>query len=157
MPLQITLVALGSVLRYLVSLAALRFASGRASPDASPGLSPVVAFPWGTLCVNLSGCLAIGLLAALTAHRHAEGVTTMPFAALDRDAKLFLVTGLLGGFTTFSAFGIETLSLARDGAPGRAAAYVVASVLLGLALAWAGWSIGLRLGAGQAPPPVPHP
>lgn len=162
MPLQITLVALGgalgSVLRYLVSVLAIRVASGAAPPAGSstPGLTTVTPFPWGTLLVNLVGCLAIGLIAAFTAHRHAEGVTVTPFAALDRDAKLFFVTGVLGGFTTFSAFGIETLSLARDGSPARAGVYVAASVLLGLVLAWAGWTLGLRLAPSPGPgaPPV---
>lgn len=144
---------IGSVLRYLVSVWTYRIGpTPTPSPGAAaaPGIAPVVVFPWGTLGVNLLGCLAIGVVAGLTAHRHAEGITFTPFAAIDRDAKLFLVTGLLGGFTTFSAFGIETLSLLRDGAPARAATYIAASVLLGLALAWVGWTLGLRIA-----PPAP--
>lgn len=151
---------IGSALRFLVSVWAARLSSegagagggvvGGAVAPASPGIAPVVVFPWGTLIVNLAGCLAIGLIAALTAQRSAEGVTLAPFAGMDRDARLFLVTGLLGGFTTFSAFGIETLSLLRDGAAGRAVAYLLASVLLGLALAWAGWALGLRFAPAPA-------
>lgn len=142
---------IGSALRYLVSVWTYRLGPSQTPPGGSPaGIAPLVAFPWGTLAVNLIGCLAIGALAGWTAHRHAEGITVAPFAAMDRDAKLFVVTGLLGGFTTFSAFGIETIALLRDGAPARAAAYIVASVLLGLTLAWIGWTIGLRLA-----PPAP--
>jgi CrcB protein len=95
--------ALGSVLRYLVSLAALGWLGA--------------GFPWGTLAVNLLGSAAIGLLAGL---------------GIGGPARLFLVTGLLGGFTTFSAFSLET-ALLWERAPGLAAAYVAASVGLGLA------------------------
>lgn len=92
-------------------------------------------FPWATLVVNVSGCLAIGLLAAAWAR-----------AAVPEPTRLFLATGLLGGFTTFSAFGLESLALLRRGDPGLAALYVAASVLLGLGAVW----LGLRL-AGGAP------
>ncbi len=131
---------LGSVLRFLIALLAFR--------AAGPG------FPWGTLAVNLTGCLAIGLIAGFTAHRHAEGVTVAPFAGMDHSARLLLVTGLLGGFTTFSAFGVETADFFRLNQPGKAALYVLASVLLGLVLAWFGWKIGLRA-APPAPPLAP--
>jgi CrcB protein len=131
---------LGSVLRFLIAVLAFR--------AAGPG------FPWGTLAVNLTGCLAIGLIAGFTAHRHAEGVTVAPFANLDHSARLLLVTGLLGGFTTFSAFGVETIDLFRQNQPGKAAFYVLASVLVGLVLAWAGWRMGLRI-APPAPPLSP--
>ena len=87
-------------------------------------------FPWSTFAVNVVGCLAIGVLAGL-AERH-----SMFGPAL----RLFLFTGLLGGFTTFSAFGLEALFLLRRGEPWVAAAYVAGSVLLGLAAVW----IGLR-------------
>lgn len=87
-------------------------------------------FPWSTFAVNVVGCLAIGVLAGL-AERHSMFGPGM---------RLFLFTGLLGGFTTFSAFGLEALFLLRRGEPWVAAAYVAGSVLLGLAAVW----IGLR-------------
>lgn len=127
----------GATARYSIALLAFRI--------SGPG------FPWGTLVVNLIGCAAIGVVAGLTAHRHAGGLSVAPFASMDHTARLILVTGFLGGFTTFSAFGIETTDLLRLGQPGRAAAYVLASVLLGLALAWIGWTLGLRF----APPATP--
>lgn len=86
-------------------------------------------FPYATFAVNVVGCLVIGVLAGL-AERHGM------FA---QSTRLFLFTGLLGGFTTFSAFGLETLFLLRRGDPWVAALYVVASVLVGLAAVWAGW------------------
>lgn len=126
----------GATARYSVSLLAFRI--------AGPG------FPWGTLVVNLAGCAAIGAIAGLTAHRHAGGLSITPFASMDHAARLILVTGFLGGFTTFSAFGIETTDLLRLGQPGRAATYVLASMILGLAFAWIGWTMGLRFA-----PPAP--
>ena len=84
--------------------------------------------PYGTLVVNLIGCLAIGLLAG-AAER---------FEVLTPEARLFLITGVLGGFTTFSAFGYETVFLLRRGEPLVAATYVGASVGLGLLAVWLG-------------------
>ncbi|MCL1909885.1 MAG: fluoride efflux transporter CrcB [Kiritimatiellaeota bacterium] len=78
-------------------------------------------FPWHTLAVNIAGCFLIGLV----------------FAFFDRNQishnwKLFLATGILGGFTTFSAFSIETVNLLRDKHFTNAMLYVSASVILGL-------------------------
>lgn len=87
--------------------------------------------PYGTLAVNLAGCLAIGLVAG-AAER---------FDVLTPETRLFLITGLLGGFTTFSAFGYETMFLLRRGEPLVAAGYVAASVGLGLFAVW----LGLRV------------
>ena len=84
--------------------------------------------PYGTLVVNLIGCLAIGLIAG-AAER---------FEVLTPEARLFLITGVLGGFTTFSAFGYETVFLLRRGEPLVAATYVGASVGLGLLAVWLG-------------------
>jgi CrcB protein len=78
-------------------------------------------WPWATLLVNLTGCLLIGALAAVLATSRAE-----PWA------RPLLAVGLLGGWTTYSAFAVETVLLARDGAVGLAAAYVVGSVAGGL-------------------------
>jgi CrcB protein len=64
-----------------------------------------VPFPWGTLAVNVAGCFAIGLIATFADEHH----------ALAPGVRLFLVAGVLGGFTTFSTFGLETLRLFEDG------------------------------------------
>jgi CrcB protein len=113
--------ALGSVARYGCSLAATRWLG--------------TAFPWGTMFVNVTGSFTIGLLAAVVA---ADGR-----ALLGADARAFVIVGLLGGFTTFSSFSLETLELARGGALGAAALNVMLSVALclgavGLGFATAG-------------------
>lgn len=95
------------------------------------------AFPLGTLAVNAAGGLAIGLAAACFAARPNELL------------QLLLVTGLLGGFTTFSAFSAESLALLQRGAWVAAAAHTLAHVLGALACAAAGWAIGRSL----LPPP----
>lgn len=85
-------------------------------------------FPYSTFAVNIVGCLVVGILAGLAEKHELFGPGT----------RLFLFTGLLGGFTTFSAFGLETMFLLRRGEPWIAALYVVASVLLGLVAVWIG-------------------
>jgi len=79
-------------------------------------------FPWGTLVVNVLGCLAVGALGALFA----------PSNPLhDRqELRVLLIVGMLGGFTTFSAFSLETLQLVERGSIGAAAAYALASLVL---------------------------
>jgi CrcB protein len=114
--------ALGSVVRYGVNFAAAR----------AFGLG----FPWGTLTVNVAGGLAMGLLAALFALR----------AEASPEAKLFLMTGVLGGFTTFSAFSLDAVALWERGEAGLAAAYVAASVGLSIAALVAGLALGRALG-----------
>ncbi|MCY3732296.1 MAG: fluoride efflux transporter CrcB [Rhodospirillaceae bacterium] len=89
------------------------------------------AFPWGTLIVNVSGSLVIGILAALAA---ADGRLL-----ISPDARAFLMIGVCGGFTTFSAFSIESLDLARDGDWLWAGANVVLSVVLCLLAVWLGY------------------
>jgi CrcB protein len=79
------------------------------------------AFPWGTLAVNLLGCLLVGALGALFAP---------PGRMHDaQPLRVFLIVGVLGGFTTFSAFALEALLLVERGAATAAAAYVLASVM----------------------------
>ncbi len=91
-------------------------------------------FPFGTLVVNLLGCLAIGLVLA---HLEARDL-------LDGSARLLLVTGFLGAFTTFSTFGIEVVTLADDGGLTRSLAYVALSVVLGTAAVLVGrWAAQL--------------
>ena len=82
------------------------------------------AFPWATFGVNLVGCVAIGALSSLLLERQPP-----PPEAL----RLLLITGLLGAFTTFSTFGLETLTLVRDRHVALATAYVTGSVVLGVA------------------------
>ena len=91
--------------------------------------SGALRFPMPTFLVNIGGCLVIGILAGLSARLN----------LFNSEAKLFLFTGLLGGFTTFSSFGLETFSLLKRGEMGVAALYVGLSVVVGLALVWAGF------------------
>ena len=88
---------------------------------AFSGLFPVRALPWATLTVNLVGCLAIGVLfVVVEEHR-----------GLPTPWRMALVGGFLGGFTTFSAFGLETWELVQEGRALAAAFYAGSSVLLG--------------------------
>jgi fluoride exporter len=116
--MQVLLVALGgavgSVARYGVGVAAARWFG--------------LAFPWGTLAVNLVGSLAIGMLAVRV-------------GPADENTRLLLGVGLLGGFTTFSAFSLETVRL-MEHQPGLAVLYVAASLLLGVGACWLGLVLG---------------
>ena len=109
---------LGSVFRYALSGLVHR-------------LAPFAAFPYGTLAVNVTGCLAIGVLCGLTESRQIVGP----------DLRLFLLLGLLGGFTTFSTFGYETMALLRDSEQLRAATNVLMHVFAGLSAVWLGYSL----------------
>ncbi len=95
------------------------------------------AFPYGTLAVNGLGCFGIGALGHLAETR----------GLLTPEARLLLITGFLGGFTTFSTFGSETLGLARGGTYALALGYVAAHLLLGLGAVWAGQALAQRLWA----------
>lgn len=108
--------ALGGVARYASSGIELRW--------------PGAGFPWSTLLVNVVGSLAIGALAFAIP---ADG------RAVTENARLLLMVGICGGFTTFSAFSLETLTLARSGAWGMATGYVLGSVVLCLLAVAAGW------------------
>ncbi len=109
---------LGSVGRWLVGLGAMRvFGAG---------------FPFGTLIVNLAGGLAMGVLARL--------LVWLPNAG--HEARIFLMTGFLGGFTTFSAFSLDAASLWMRGETGMAAIYVGLSVAGSLAALAAGLWLG---------------
>ena len=90
-----------------------------------------ISFPLGTLVVNVAGCLAIGVVVYFTEDRQSVGPA----------ARLFLTAGVLGGFTTFSAFGVETASLIREGNYWSAGLNVGLSVVLGLGAVWAGRSL----------------
>lgn len=93
-------------------------------------------FPIGTLTVNLVGCLLIGLLGGLM---DARGL-------LGPQARLLLMVGVLGGFTTFSSFGYETMSLLREGDLLRALLNVGVQVVVGLLAVWAGLMAARTIG-----------
>jgi CrcB protein len=90
-------------------------------------------FPAGTFAVNVLGCLVAGLLLGLGEN----------YAFLTAEARLLIFTGFLGGFTTFSAFGVETIALIGRGQFAIAAAYVLFSVLCGLAALWVALKLAL--------------
>jgi len=110
----------GSALRYALAGWGQRFGNGT--------------FPLGTLLVNVLGCLLIGLLAA---------AFNGPFL-IREEYRVAILVGLLGGFTTFSAFAWETLTLATDGQWARAAANILLSNGLGLLAAWLGYRVALK-------------
>ena len=113
---------------------------GALGTAARYGLSGLVAntigqtFPWGTLIVNVSGCFVIGLFAALTGPdgRILVGGGT----------RQFVMTGLCGGYTTFSSFSLQTLNLMNDGEWLYAAGNVTASVALCMLFVWLGAAAG---------------
>lgn len=109
---------LGSIARYKLSGLVLNVAAqGR--------------FPYSTFTVNVVGCLVIGVLVGVTER----------YNVFDSGTQLFLFTGFLGGFTTFSAFGLETMQLIRRGDLGTTALYAGGSMVLGITVVW----LGLKL------------
>lgn len=119
--------ALGSVARYWIALWAAPLSRS---------------LPWGTVLINVAGSFAIGLFGTLTL---AHGRHPVP-----ETARLFFMVGVCGGFTTFSSFSLQTLDLLRAGAPGRALANAVLSVLLCLSAVALGHTAGAALNAGAA-------
>ncbi|MDO3436916.1 fluoride efflux transporter CrcB [Rhizobium sp. CBN3] len=109
--------AIGSVLRYYVGQWALKL------------MGP--AFPWGTLAVNVVGCFVIGVFAELVARKFNASV----------ELRLLLITGFLGGFTTFSAFSLDAISLFERGEAVAGGIYIAASVGLSMAAVFAGLAI----------------
>ena len=95
------------------------------------------AFPWGTLFINILGSFVIGFFFAITGP---DGRFDVPL-----DAKLFVMTGICGGYTTFSAFSLQTLSLFQSGLWARGSAYIVASVVLCLIAVWAGYALAMLI------------
>ena len=91
-------------------------------------------FPWGTLFINVLGSFVIGLFFALTAKEW----------DVSGNMKLFVMTGFCGGYTTFSAFSLQTLNLIQAGEWLRASAYILGSVVLCLVAVWAGYALGAR-------------
>lgn len=123
MAFQILLVGIGgfmgSVFRFLLSGFVTR-------------MMPLSEFPLGTLAVNVVGCLLIGVLHGLAETRQ----------IISPELRLLLMIGMLGGFTTFSTFGYETLALLRDAEVFRAMANVTVQVLFGLIAVWLGDLLG---------------
>ena len=115
--------AIGSIARYGVGIAAQR-------------LAPAPAWPWGTLTVNVVGGLLMGLLAGWLAHRAAANTA---------DLRALIGVGLLGGFTTFSAFSLETALMIERREIGPAALYVGLSVLLAVGALFIGLMIARRV------------
>ena len=106
--------ALGSVMRFLVSNWFVnRFGSG---------------FPWGTFTINVSGAFVIGIVLQLAATR----------AGFSPYLRIFIATGILGGYTTFSTFAYETYGLGAEGLTIQSVAYAGGSILAGVAAAYAG-------------------
>lgn len=114
---------LGGALRHAVNLAALRWLGA--------------GFPVGTMAINIAGSFAMGLIAALFVIK----------GELPQEWRLFLTTGVLGGFTTFSAFSLETALLYERGETLGAAAYVAASIILSIAAVFAGLQVMRLSGA----------
>ena len=109
--------AIGSVARVITSGFALRM--------LAPG------FPWGTIAVNLIGSFAFGVIIGLASNR--GGVTV--------NERALLLSGLLGGFTTFSAFSFDNVELLSAGFPGRAIVNIVGQVVLGVLALWLGMQL----------------
>ena len=116
---------IGGALRHAVNVAAVRVAG--------------YGFPFGTLTVNVAGSLAMGLLAGYFAYR----------TGINQHLRLFLTTGILGGFTTFSAFSLDAALLIERHNYGAAAGYIVGSVALSLVAVFVG--IALFRTGGQLP------
>ena len=110
--------ALGSVFRFLLS-------------TWTQAISKSIDSPYGTLTVNLIGCFVIGFLSQLAEER----------GAFTPESRAFMFVGILGGFTTFSSFGNETINLLRDGETFNALANVSANVIFGLILVWLGRTV----------------
>ena len=108
----------GAILRYLGSGLGERLTSN-------------ALLPYGTMTVNLIGCVGIGLVAGLAEHR----------GVFSQSTREFLTIGLLGGFTTFSAFGHETYELVRRGQMTLAGTNVLLQVAAGIAGVWLGYSL----------------
>lgn len=91
-------------------------------------------FPWGTLLINILGSFVIGGVAGLT--------MTPARMAMHADLRIFLMVGICGGFTTFSAFSLQLLELLQTGYVVAGLLYGAGSVLLCLLVVWLGWSLG---------------
>jgi len=91
-------------------------------------------FPWGTLLINVLGSFVIGLVAGIT--------LTPARVGMHPDVRIFLMTGFCGGFTTFSAFSLQTLELLQGGEVVPALGYAIGSVVLCIVATYCGWLLG---------------
>jgi CrcB protein len=105
---------IGSIFRYLTSIAVQKYYAA--------------VFPLATLITNVLGCLLIGIIVGLLEKNQLSG----------SNMKWFLITGFCGGYTTFSAFGYENISLFQNNNPGLAFLYIGASIMAGLGAVWLG-------------------
>jgi CrcB protein len=112
--------AIGTILRYSLSGFSYRFFNG--------------VFPWGTLAVNLTGSFIIGLLWGL-----------FEIENISSNVRNFIFVGILGGFTTFSTFAIESLNLFRDGEVKLALTNILASNIIGIVLVFLGFIIARNI------------
>lgn len=110
--------AIGSGTRYLVNIAYARAVG--------------TAYPWSTLTVNIVGCLLMGLVTELVLRRFGGSA----------EARVFMATGILGGFTTFSAFALDFVALMRGNETLAALGYVVISVVISILAVYAGLALG---------------
>jgi CrcB protein len=116
--------ALGSVARHGVNVVTARIVGSPA--------------PWATAAVNMMGAIVIGVLAgALAANR----------LSMSRPVQVFVFVGILGGFTTFSSFMLDSLTLMQTGSPAKAAVNLLGQLAGGLVLTYAGYQIALRFPA----------
>ena len=106
---------MGSIMRYVIA-------------DMAHKVVLFREFPYGTFAVNVLGCFFIGLFGGLAETRQ----------VLNHELRLFITLGILGGFTTFSAFGFETCALMRDGEALKAGLNVAVNVILGIGAVWLG-------------------
>ncbi|TRL31720.1 fluoride efflux transporter CrcB [Rhizobium straminoryzae] len=110
--------AVGSVCRYLTGVIMTRLLG--------------MAFPWGTLTVNIAGSFAIGFLTELVARKLNASM----------EMRLLIVVGFLGGYTTFSSFSLDTIALYERGAIVAAFGYILVSVIISLAATFGGLAVG---------------
>jgi CrcB protein len=119
--------AIGTFLRYLASVLALPISRE---------------LPWGTIIINITGSFVIGLFGTLT-------LASGRFPASE-SLRLFVMVGFCGGYTTFSAFSLQTLDLIRNGAVTRAALNIVLSIVLCLSAVALGHLVGARFNGGAS-------
>lgn len=112
---------IGSVLRYLTTLVAGKMFNS--------------VFPYGTFIANIAGCLLIGLFLGYFEK----------YNLLSKELKFFLVTGLCGGYTTFSSFSVENIQLLQNNQMGTALLYTVLSIVIGFTATWSGLLIAGKL------------